>query len=167
MGVYSSVAELLLCLAWVQSSALQRGGGSTTGREREGEGGSGCNVESPLLLIHPIHHVKPIKEQRKKWGWHLAVATVWSAKLYNYYRDPREAGTGLRSKGKITNFSASCAAFLTSIHTMSSHVYPERVNSGSSAAASGRHTVLDLVRTPACKHLFLKNNSHCPFEPPI
>lgn len=86
-------------------------------------------------------------------------ASTWQSLLFGVlssiiiYGDPSVAGTGLRSKGeKMTKFSASCAAVLTSIHNTSSHVCPERVNSESSSAVSGLHTALDLVRTLAWKH---------------
>jgi hypothetical protein len=71
-------------------------------------------------------------------------AGTWQSLLFGalssiiIYGNPTVAGTDLRSKGeKMTKFSASCAAVLTSTHTMTSHVCPERVNSKSPSAVSG------------------------------
>lgn len=45
------------------------------------------------------HQVKPIKEQRESWDWHVAVAAVWHSELCNYLRRPPSvAGTGQSHK---------------------------------------------------------------------
>lgn len=130
--------------------ALQTGGGSRTGRQKEKE-------ETDDMLKGPcsLYSTSNPQKSKERHGAGIRQSLLLGALSSTItYGDPSVARTGLRSKKKqkTIKFSASCAAVLTS-----SHVCPERVNSESSSTASGQHTALDVICTLACRNPLWEN----------